>query len=57
MQPPDPSQIPFSWHNGGPSYPITLDPLDTLPALLTGPRGAGAGKIGMTTQQWLQIAN
>ena len=29
----------------------------TLPALLTGPPGRGAGKIGMTTQQWLQVAN
>jgi pectate lyase len=50
-------QIPFAWHNGGPSYPITLDPIATLPALLTGAQGAGAGKIGMTTPQWLQIAN
>jgi pectate lyase len=50
-------QIPFAWHNGGPSYPITLDPLASLPALLTGAQGAGAGKIGMTSQQWLQVAN
>jgi pectate lyase len=50
-------QIPFAWHNGGPSYPITLDSLADLPGLLTGPQGAGAGKIGMTTQQWLQVAN
>jgi pectate lyase len=50
-------QIPFAWHNGGPSYPITLDALADLPALLTGPQGAGAGKIGMTSQQWLQVAN
>jgi len=50
-------QVPFAWHNGGPSYPITLDPVEDLPALLTGPQGAGAGKIGMTTQQWLQVAN
>jgi pectate lyase len=50
-------QIPFAWHNGTPTYPMTIDPLATLPSLLTGPQGAGAGKIGMTTQQWLQIAN
>jgi pectate lyase len=49
--------IPFAWHNGGPTYPMTLDPIADLPALLTGAQGAGAGKIGMTTQQWLQIAN
>ena len=46
-------QIPFAWHNGTPMYLITMDPVATLPALLTGPQGAGAGKIGMTTQQWL----
>jgi len=50
-------QIAFAWHNGGPAYPITLDPLADLPALLTGPEGAGAGKFGLTTQQWLQVAN
>ena len=50
-------QMPFLWHNGTPSYPMTLDPVSALPALLTGPQGAGAGKIGMTTQQWLQVAN
>ncbi len=50
-------QIEFNWHNGTPVYPITLDPIATLPALLTGPQGAGAGKIGMTTAQWLNVAN
>ncbi|HEY1283568.1 MAG TPA: chitobiase/beta-hexosaminidase C-terminal domain-containing protein [Steroidobacteraceae bacterium] len=50
-------QIPFVWHNGTPTYPITIDPLSTLPALLTGPQGAGAGKIGLTTSQWLKVAN
>jgi pectate lyase len=50
-------EIPFAWHNGTPVYPMSIDPIATLPALLTGPAGAGAGKIGMTTQQWLQIAN
>jgi pectate lyase len=50
-------QIPFAWHNGGPAYPITLDPVETLGALLTGPQGAGAGKIGLTTSQWLNVAN
>lgn len=50
-------QIPFKWHNGAPAYPMTLDSLEELPALLTGPQGAGAGKIGLTTQQWLQVAN
>ena len=50
-------QIEFAWHNGTPVYPMTIDPLATLPALLTGARGAGAGKIGMTTQQWLQVVN
>jgi pectate lyase len=50
-------QIPFVWHNGTPTYPITVDPLTSLPTLLTGPQGAGAGKIGMTTSQWLKVAN
>jgi pectate lyase len=50
-------QIEFAWHNGTPTYPMSVDPLADLPALLTGPQGAGAGKIGMTTQQWLQVAN
>jgi pectate lyase len=50
-------QIPFLWHNGTPVYPITIDPIATLPALLTGPQGAGAGKVGMTTEQWLSVAN
>ncbi|HEU4778721.1 MAG TPA: chitobiase/beta-hexosaminidase C-terminal domain-containing protein [Steroidobacteraceae bacterium] len=50
-------QIPFEWHNGTPVYPMTLDPLASLPALLAGAQGAGAGKIGMTTQQWLQVNN
>ncbi|HEU5134008.1 MAG TPA: chitobiase/beta-hexosaminidase C-terminal domain-containing protein [Steroidobacteraceae bacterium] len=50
-------QIDFAWHNGTPAYPMTLDSLADLPALLTGAQGAGAGKIGMTTQQWLQVAN
>jgi pectate lyase len=50
-------QIPFAWHNGTPTYPVTIDPVASLPALLTGAQGAGAGKIGMTTEQWLQIVN
>jgi len=50
-------EIPFAWHNGTPAYPVTLDPVDSLQALLTGPQGAGAGKIGMTTSQWLTVAN
>jgi hypothetical protein len=50
-------QIEFAWHNGTPAYPMNVDPVATLPALLTGPQGAGAGKIGMTTQQWLKVAN
>jgi pectate lyase len=50
-------QIEFAWHNGTPTYPMTLDDLADLPALLAGAQGAGAGKIGMTTQQWLQVAN
>jgi len=49
--------IPFAWHNGTPTYPVTLDPIATLPALLTGPQGAGAGKIGLTTAEWLNVAN
>ena len=49
--------IPFAWHNGTPAYPVTLDPIATLPALLTGPQGAGAGKIGLTTAEWLNVAN
>jgi pectate lyase len=50
-------QIEFDWHNGTPVYPITVDPIATLPVLLTGPQGAGAGKLGMTTAQWLSVAN
>ena len=50
-------QIPFEWRNGTPTYPMTLDPVATLPALLTGPQGAGAGKIGLTTEQWLRVVN
>ena len=50
-------QIPFAWHNGTPTYPVTVDPIATLPALLTGPQGAGAGKVGMTSEQWLSVAN
>ncbi len=50
-------QIPFAWHNGTPTYPVSIDPIATLPALLTGPQGAGAGKVGMTTAQWLSVAN
>jgi pectate lyase len=50
-------QIVFNWHNGTPTYPMSVDSLANLPALLTGAQGAGAGKIGMTTQQWLQVAN
>jgi len=48
-------QIPFVWHNGTPACPLTTDPVATLPSLLTGAQGAG--KIGMTTQQWLQVMN
>jgi len=54
-------QIAFDWendwHNGTPTYPMTINTLAELPGLLTGAQGAGAGKIGMTTQQWLQVAN
>ena len=50
-------QIPFVWHNGAPTYPKTVDPIAALPALLSGDQGAGAGKIGMATQQWLQVTN
>jgi pectate lyase len=50
-------QIPFAWHNGGPTYLQSVDPVADLSALLTGPQGAGSGKIGMTTSQWLQISN
>ena len=48
-------QIPFAWHNGGITYPYTLDPVAALGPLLSGPQGAGAGKIGMTTVQWLTV--
>jgi pectate lyase len=50
-------QIPFAWHNGGPSYPISLDAVDQLAEIVAGPQGAGAGKIGLSTAQWLRIAN
>ena len=50
-------QVPFGWHNGGPTYLRSVDPVANLPMLVAGPQGAGAGKIGMTTQQWLQVTN
>jgi pectate lyase len=51
-------QIPFVWHNGGgPGYLYAKDPVSSLGTLLTGPQGAGAGKIGMTSAQWLSVAN
>lgn len=50
-------QIPFAWRNGGPTYIATMDPVADLQALLTGAQGAGAGKIGMTTSQWLKVTN
>jgi len=51
-------QVPFVWHNGGgPAYLYSKDPVATLGALLTGPQGAGAGKIGLTTAEWLNVAN
>jgi pectate lyase len=50
-------QIPFAWHNGGPAYLYSKDPVGALGPLLTGPQGAGAGKIGMTSAQWLSVAN
>jgi pectate lyase len=51
-------QIPFAWHNGGgPAYLYSKDPVSSLGALLAGPQGAGAGKIGMSTAQWLSVAN
>ena len=50
-------QVPFVWHNGGPTYVKHVDPIEELPGLLTGAQGAGAGKIGMTTAQWLSVAN
>jgi len=51
-------QVPFVWHNGGgPSYLYTKDAVSTLGALLTGPQGAGAGKIGLTPAQWLSVTN
>jgi hypothetical protein len=34
-----------------------VDPIEDLPALLTGVQGAGAGKIGLTTSQWLGVIN
>jgi pectate lyase len=49
--------IPFAWHNGGIGYLYSVDPVSTLPALLTGPEGAGAGRIGLTTTQWLNVTN
>jgi pectate lyase len=51
-------QVPFVWHNGGgPAYLYSKDPVAGLGALLSGPQGAGAGKIGLTTGQWLNVAN
>jgi hypothetical protein len=52
------SQVPFVWHNGGgPSYLYSKDPVATLGPLLTGPQGAGAGKIGLSKAQWLSVTN
>ena len=52
------TQIPFVWHNGGgPTYLYSKDPVASLGALLAGPQGAGAGKIGMTAAQWLSVSN
>jgi pectate lyase len=50
-------QIPFVWHNGGPNYLYSLDAVSSLGTLLAGPQGAGAGKIGLTTSQWLRVVN
>ncbi len=50
-------QIPFAWHNGGLTYLYSMDPVETLGPLLSGPQGAGAGKIGLTTGQWLNVTN
>ena len=49
--------IAFDWNNGGPSYPITLYPVAELAERVAGPQGAGAGKIGLSTAQWLRVAN
>jgi pectate lyase len=51
-------QVPFVWHNGGgPTYLYAKDPVAGLGTLLTGPQGAGAGKIGLTAGQWLSVTN
>ncbi len=51
-------QVPFVWHNGGgPMYLYSKDPVAALGSLLTGPQGAGAGKIGLTSAQWLSVSN
>jgi pectate lyase len=50
-------QIPFVWRNGTPAYTFIRDPVAGLGALLTGPQGAGAGRIGLTTAQWLAVTN
>lgn len=50
-------QIPFAFRNGPITYAYTLDPISSLGALLSGPQGAGAGKLGLTTAQWLNVAN
>jgi pectate lyase len=55
-----PTQAPpmeFDWNNGGPSYAIQLDAVEGLAEILTGPQGAGAGRIGLSTAQWLRVAN
>lgn len=57
LGPSEAPEIPFAWHNGAPSYPMALHQVDDLAGLLTGAQGAGAGKIGMTTAQWLRVNN
>jgi pectate lyase len=50
-------EVPFTWRNGGITYPYVMEPVATLGTALTGAQGAGAGKIGLTTSQWLSVVN
>ncbi len=58
LGPREATPIVFSWHNGTPPTPKTLHSAAQLKTLLqTGSEPAGAGKLNMTTAQWLNANN
>ncbi|WP_188698039.1 pectate lyase family protein [Silvimonas amylolytica] len=51
-------EIAFAWHNGTPTYTAHMHEVSQLKDLLSGPNSkAGAGRITMTTAQWLSPTN